>query len=65
MRRLVEDSPISAGDIAAAVLEGLEAGDELIVPDEAARAAWRLKTTDRPAYDQLMRAQARKLEERA
>ncbi len=65
MRRLIADSLISAGDIAAAVLEGLAVGDELIVPDEAARAAWRLKTTDRPAYDQLMRAQARKLEERA
>jgi NAD(P)-dependent dehydrogenase (short-subunit alcohol dehydrogenase family) len=65
MRRLVEDSPISADDIAAAVLAGLAAGEELIVPDDAARAAWRLKTTDRPAYDQLMRAQARKLEERA
>jgi NAD(P)-dependent dehydrogenase (short-subunit alcohol dehydrogenase family) len=65
MRRLVEDSPISAGDIAVAVLEGLAAGHELIVPDDAARAAWQLKTTDRTAYDQLMRAQARKLEERA
>ena len=65
MRRLVEESPISAADIAAAVLEGLAAGHELIVPDDAARAAWQLKTTDRPAYDQMMRAQARKLEERA
>ena len=39
MRRLVDESPISADDIAAAVLEGLAAGDELIVPDDAARAA--------------------------
>ena len=32
---LVENSPITADDIAAAVLEGLDRGDELIVPDRA------------------------------
>lgn len=62
MTRLVEDSPISADDIAAAVLAGVEAGDELIVPDEAARGAYALKVTDRASYDAVMRAQARKLE---
>ncbi len=64
MRRLIDDSPVSAEEIAAAVLAGLAAGEELIVPDAAARAAWELKRTDRPTYDQMMRAQARKLEER-
>ncbi len=64
MRRLVDESPVSADEIAAAVLVGLAAGDELIVPDAAARAAWDLKRSDRPTYDQMMRAQARKLEER-
>lgn len=61
--RLVDDSPVSADDIARAVLEGLDAGAELIIPDEAARVAWELKTTNRPAYDAVMRAQAAKLNE--
>jgi NAD(P)-dependent dehydrogenase (short-subunit alcohol dehydrogenase family) len=60
---LVEGSPVSAEDIAEAVLAGMDRGDELVLPDEAARAAYRLKTTDRPAYDAMMRAQAAKLEE--
>lgn len=59
--RLVEASPLSADDIAAAVLTGLDSGAELILPDEPARAAWALKTSDRAAYDALMRAQAAKL----
>jgi len=62
MRRLVDDSPTTADDVAAAVLEGVGRGDELILPDDAARAAYHLKTTDRPAYDALMRSQAAKLE---
>ena len=62
MTRLVDGSPYTADDIAVAILEGIERGEELIVPDEAARAAYELKRDDRPAYDALMRAQARKLE---
>jgi NAD(P)-dependent dehydrogenase (short-subunit alcohol dehydrogenase family) len=62
MARLVEESPITADDIAAAVLEGIERGDELIVPDEPARAAYALKCADRAAYDAVMRDQASKLE---
>lgn len=62
---LVEESPWGPDDIARAVVEGIERGDELILPDDAARAAYRLKTTDRPAYDATMRAQARRLEEHA
>lgn len=58
---LVENSPVSADDIAAAVLEGLAEGREIIVPDEAARAAWSLKRSDRAAYDAIMRDQAAKL----
>ncbi|MEJ7832952.1 MAG: SDR family NAD(P)-dependent oxidoreductase [Nocardioides sp.] len=64
MARLVEQSPITADDIATAVLKGLDRGDELIVPDQPARDAYRLKLTDRPAYDAIMRDQARKLESR-
>ena len=63
--RLVAESPWGPDDIARAVLEGIDRGDELILPDDASRAAYRLKTTDRPAYDAMMRAQARKLEEAA
>jgi len=62
---LVAGSSISADDVAAAVLAGIDAGDEVIVPDEPAREAYRLKQHDRSAYDQVMRHQARKLEEMA
>ena len=61
--RLVERSTTTAADIAAEVLAGIDHGTELVLPDEAARAAWLLKTQDRAAYDALMRAQAAKLEE--
>ena len=60
--RLVESSPLTADDIAAEVLAGLDRGDEVIVPDQPARDAWALKQSDRPAYDAVMRAQAAKLE---
>jgi NAD(P)-dependent dehydrogenase (short-subunit alcohol dehydrogenase family) len=59
---LVRSSQITADDIAAAVLEGLDRGDELIVPDQPARDAYALKLADRAAYDAVMRAQAAKLD---
>jgi NAD(P)-dependent dehydrogenase (short-subunit alcohol dehydrogenase family) len=59
--RLVEHSPHSADDIADAVLAGLDRGEELIIPDEAARKAWSMKKNDRAAYDAVMRQQATKL----
>ena len=62
---LVAHSKITADDIATAVLAGIEAGEDVIVPDEAARQAYFLKWADRPAYDQVMRDQAAKLEARA
>jgi len=62
MAHLVDHSPTSAGEIAAAVLEGLDRGDEVILPDEAGRAAYGLKLADRPSYDALLRDQARKLD---
>jgi hypothetical protein len=58
---LVERSSITADDIASAVLAGMDAGDDVIVPDEPARQAYFLKWADRPAYDAVMREQARKL----
>ncbi len=62
MSHLVATSPISAEEIAAAVLEGMDRGDEVIVPDQPARDAWQLKQHDRAAYDAVMRAQAAKLD---
>jgi NAD(P)-dependent dehydrogenase (short-subunit alcohol dehydrogenase family) len=59
---LVESSPISADDIASAVLAGIDAGDEIILPDPAARAAYDLKLRDRPAYDAQLRKQAAALD---
>lgn len=65
MSKLVDNAPLGPAEIAAAVLEGIEADQDVIIPDDAARAAYRLKTTDRAGYDQVMRAQAAKLDELA
>jgi NAD(P)-dependent dehydrogenase (short-subunit alcohol dehydrogenase family) len=62
--RLVEQSELTAADIAAAVLDGLDAGAELIVPDPPARQAVVLKRDDRAGYDALMRATAARAMER-
>ncbi|MCW2761285.1 MAG: short-chain dehydrogenase [Marmoricola sp.] len=61
MGGLVAQAPLGPEDIAAAVLEGMDRGEELILPDQAARAAYDLKLTDRAAYDQVMRRQAARL----
>jgi NAD(P)-dependent dehydrogenase (short-subunit alcohol dehydrogenase family) len=58
---LVMNSPLGPEEIAEALLEGVDRGDELILPDEAARMAYELKLTDRPAYDAVMRKQAARL----
>ncbi|WP_341924747.1 SDR family NAD(P)-dependent oxidoreductase [Nocardioides psychrotolerans] len=62
MTKLVDNSQVSAADIAKAVLEGLDRGDEIIVPDQAARDAYGLKQGDRATYDLIMRDQAAKLD---
>lgn len=61
--RLVETSPTSAEEIATEVLAGVADGEFLILPDPAARQAYALKLTDRAAYDELLQAQAAKLQE--
>jgi NAD(P)-dependent dehydrogenase (short-subunit alcohol dehydrogenase family) len=61
--QLVATAPLGPDDIAAAVLAGIDRGDELILPDPAARAAYDLKTSDRAAYDRQLRHQAARLEE--
>jgi NAD(P)-dependent dehydrogenase (short-subunit alcohol dehydrogenase family) len=58
---LVHRAPLGPEQIAAAVLEGMDRGEEIVLPDEAARAAYRLKVTDRAAYDVQMRRQAARL----
>jgi NAD(P)-dependent dehydrogenase (short-subunit alcohol dehydrogenase family) len=58
---LVANAPLGPDDIAEAVLAALDRGEELILPDEAARAAYELKVSDRAAYDQVMRKQAARL----
>lgn len=58
---LVANAPLGPDEIAAAVLEAIDRGEELILPDEAARAAYDLKLTDRSAYDAVMRKQAARL----
>jgi NAD(P)-dependent dehydrogenase (short-subunit alcohol dehydrogenase family) len=58
---LVAAAPLGPEDIAVAVLEGMDRGEELIIPDDAAKAAYDLKLNDRAAYDQVMRRQAARL----
>jgi len=65
MTTLVTESPTSAEQVAAAVLAGLEAGEEQILPDDGSRFAAALKQSDRAAYDAMMRDQAAKLERAA
>jgi hypothetical protein len=61
--QLVASSRLTADDIAAAVLAGIDAGEELILPDPAARAAYDLKLGNRPAYDEQMRHQAARIDQ--
>ncbi len=63
--RMVDRSPFGPADIAAAVLAGVERGDDVILPDAAAQGAVDLKRSDLAAYNAMMRAQARKLEQAA
>jgi NAD(P)-dependent dehydrogenase (short-subunit alcohol dehydrogenase family) len=58
---LVERSPYTAGEIAREIVEGVDRGDRVIVPDDAARAAVALKRDDPDGYHQVMVAQAKKL----
>ena len=61
--QLVASAPLGPDDIAAAILEGVDRGDDLVLPDPAARAAYALKVGDRAAYDEQLRRQAARLED--
>jgi len=59
---LVATAPLGPDEIAVEVLAALDRGEELILPDAAARAAYDLKLRDRAAYDAQLRHQAQRLE---
>lgn len=63
IRHLVATAPLGPREVAAAVVEAVDRGEELILPDAAARAAHDLKLTDRAAHDAQLRRQAERLEE--
>jgi NAD(P)-dependent dehydrogenase (short-subunit alcohol dehydrogenase family) len=65
IRQLVRSAPLGPEEIAAAVVEAVDRGEEVVLPDPAARAAYDLKLTDRAAYDAQLRRQAARLEELA
>jgi NAD(P)-dependent dehydrogenase (short-subunit alcohol dehydrogenase family) len=62
VEHLVESAPFTADDIAASVIAGIDRGEELIIPDYVAQSAWDQKQRNRELYDQVMRAQAAKLD---
>jgi NAD(P)-dependent dehydrogenase (short-subunit alcohol dehydrogenase family) len=64
-RRLIEKSPRTADDIAAAVLNGIEKRRFLIIPDRPALMSWRTKRFARPLYDRQMRRIAARARERS
>jgi NAD(P)-dependent dehydrogenase (short-subunit alcohol dehydrogenase family) len=64
-RQLIEKSPRSADDIAAAVIDGVKKQRFLIVPDRPAQLAWLTKRFARPLYDRQMRRIAARADERA
>ncbi len=63
--RMVETSSITADEIAAAVLTGIDEGQDLVVPDEPARIAYALKRSDPEAYTAQMRRLGASLKERS
>lgn len=58
---LVERSPYTAAEIAREIVDGVDRGDRVIVPDDAARGAVALKRGDPEAYHRVMVGQAAKL----
>lgn len=62
--QLIETSGLTADEIAEAVLAGVDAKEPLILPDRVARASYKLKLTDRVAYDEQMQVTARRVFER-
>lgn len=61
---LIEQSALSAEDVAEAVMEGIDAKDPVILTDDVARASYLLKHSDRVVYDEQMQRNARRAFER-
>ncbi len=61
---LIEQSELSADEVADAVLGGIENQDPVILTDDVARASYHLKHTDRAAYDDQMQLNAQRAFER-
>ncbi|HET7357613.1 MAG TPA: SDR family NAD(P)-dependent oxidoreductase [Nocardioidaceae bacterium] len=61
---LIENSELSAEDVAGVVLEGIDAEDPVILTDDIGRASYLLKHSDRGAYDDQMQLNARRAFER-
>ena len=61
---LIEQSEMSADDVAEAVIEGVDSKDPVILTDDVARASYLLKHTDRVTYDEQMQRNARRAFER-
>ncbi|MEO7071382.1 MAG: SDR family NAD(P)-dependent oxidoreductase [Nostocoides sp.] len=49
--KLIDESPLTAEDIAVAVMAGIDRQEPVILPDELARQTYWTKTFDRPLYD--------------
>nr|WP_202891662.1 SDR family NAD(P)-dependent oxidoreductase [Kribbella shirazensis] len=64
-RQLIEKSPRTADDIAAAVVAGINKKQHLIIPDRPTRAAYWTKRLARPLYDRQMRRIAARAHEKA
>jgi NAD(P)-dependent dehydrogenase (short-subunit alcohol dehydrogenase family) len=64
-RRLIEQSPRTADDVAAGVLAGIQKQQFLIIPDRPALLAWRTKRFARPLYDRQLRRIAARARDRA
>lgn len=62
---LVSGSSYGPEQIAESILAGLDAGTELILPDDPGRQAYALKQHDREGYDAVLRHQAAGLERAA
>ncbi|MEU7907380.1 SDR family NAD(P)-dependent oxidoreductase [Actinoplanes sp. NPDC049118] len=59
--KLIDTAPLGADEIAGRVLNGLDAGKFLIMPDRNARAAFWMKRLARAVYDRRMLATGAKL----
>lgn len=63
--KLITKAPVSAAQIAAAVLKGIDRKQRIILPDRMSRAAYGLKRWARPAYNRMLTKAGQRLAKRA